>query len=377
MKENKFTQSSGIIVFDGNELLIKGALEAGVALITGYPGSPVANVFDVIETEQELFREKGIKGIIANNENQSAALLHGAMSVPGIYAMTIFKSVGTYVALDGLAITNYAIPEAGSASLCVAGDDPALSSTQVGADSRYTFFSAKIPVIEPSTNQEIKDWIKISFELARDSQLLVGYIITTNQADGGGTVRVFENVYPKINMHEKIDVKTSTINLHSRVSVPPHSLQLEKDIIQRRMPLFLEAVRNMKLNTIHSGENREYGFITSGNSFNYLQHAFLEMNLSRAFPILKLGCTYPIDPEIIIQFASNIDEIIIVEEKRGFIESQVKEILRDRQQTSGYKFMNVWGKNFPSPHKGIPEEGGLTPSILIDRIGRLLLSKHS
>ena len=204
MPENIFTRRNGIAVFDGNELLIKGALEAGAALITGYPGSPVANVFDVIEANQELFRERGIKGIIANNENQSASLLHGAMSVPGVYAMTVFKSVGAYVALDGLAITNYTIPETGSAAICVAGDDPELSSTQVGADSRYTFLSTKIPILEPSTNQEIKDWISLAFELARDSQLLVGYIITTNQADGGGTVVLRENRYPEVNMHSKV-----------------------------------------------------------------------------------------------------------------------------------------------------------------------------
>lgn len=373
MKENKFTQPSGIAVFDGNELLIKGALEAGAALITGYPGSPVANVFDVIEAQQELFREKGIKGVIANNENQSASLLHGAMSVPGIYAMTIFKSVGAYVALDGLAITNYTIPEEGSAAICIAGDDPALSSTQVGADSRYTFFSAKIPVIEPGTNQEIKDWIKTTFGLARDSQLVVGYIITTNQADGGGTVRVYPNNYPKVNMHDKITVDTRTINLRERVSVPPNSGYLEKDIITRRMPLFIEAVQRAGLNTIHAGENNEFGFITSGNAFNYLQHACMEMNITDVFPIVKLGCTYPIDQEIIFTFAQQVQELIIIEEKRGFIESQVKEILRDFEQHEQLPFINVWGKQFPFGLQGIPEEGGLTPSILIDRIGKLLL----
>lgn len=372
-RQSRFTQSSGIAVFDGNELLVKGALEAGAALITGYPGSPVANVFDVIEAEQEMFREKGIKGVIANNENQSASILHGAMSVPGIYAMTIFKSVGAYVALDGLAITNYAIPERGSAAVCVAGDDPALSSTQVGADSRYTFFGAKIPVIEPSTNQEIKDWIKTAFELARDAQLVTGYIITTNQADGGGTVEVRENIYPAINMHEKVTIDTTAIKLNERVSVPPNSAQLEKDIIYRRMPLFLEALRRSGINTVLEGSNRAFGFITSGNAFNYLQHAFLELHCLQVFPILKLGCTYPLDTQCIASFAQSVDEVIIVEEKRGFLESQIKGLLRDLQQEKKLPFINVWGKTFPSGLNGIPEEGGLTPGILIDRIGRLLL----
>ncbi len=378
MKQNRFTADGGIVVYDGNELLIKGALEAGVALITGYPGSPVANVFDVIEAQQELFRAHGIKGVIANNENQSASILHGAMSVPGVRAMTVFKSVGAYVALDGLAICNYTIPETGSAAICIAGDDPALSSTQVGADSRYTFSSAKIPVLEPATNQEIKDWISIAFDLGERAQLLVGSIITTNQADGGGTVAAHPNRYPAVNMNERTVVDTAAIRLRERVSVPPNSAWLEKDIIDRRMPRFMAELRAAHLNIIEPGDDRRLGFIASGNAWNYLQHALMELDLAGRFPMLKLGCTWPVDPEILLRFSDSTDTLIVIEEKRGFIETQVKEILRDTEQDrrmhdgDGGRIVPVWGKRFPGTLGGIPEDGGLTPSILIDRVGRLV-----
>ena len=373
MKANRFTLSDGIAVYDGNELLIKGALEAGVALITGYPGSPVANVFDVIETNQELFRSLGIKGVIANNENQSAAILHGAMSVPGVFGMTVFKSVGAYVALDGLAITNYTIPEAGSAALCVAGDDPALSSTQVGADSRFTYSSAKIPVLEPSTNQEIKDWIREGFQLARDAQLLVGYIITTNQADGGGTVRVRENRAPAVNMNERVQVDTRAIKLRERVSVPPNSAWLEKDIIDRRMPRFLELLRERGLNRIEAGAGSDTGFIAGGNAYNYLRHALHEMGEDGPSPILKLGCSWPVDPHVVLRFAEQVERIVVVEEKRGFVETQVKEILRDAEQVGTQRFLPVWGKRFPDPLHGAWEKNSPRRWTLIDRTCRLLL----
>ncbi|MBL0174675.1 MAG: hypothetical protein IPP94_05310 [Ignavibacteria bacterium] len=374
MKENRFTLAEGIAVYDGNELLIKGALEAGVALITGYPGSPVANVFDVIETHQDLFRSLGIKGVIANNEAQSAAILHGAMSVPGVFGMTVFKSVGAYVALDGLAITNYTIPEAGSAAICVAGDDPALSSTQVGADSRYTFSSAKIPVLEPSTNQEIKDWIREAFALARDAQLLVGVIITTNQADGGGTVRVGPTRAPAVNMNDRVLLDTRSITLRERVSVPPNSAWLEKDIIARRMPKFMDALRASGLNRIEDGADRRIGFIAGGNAYNYLRHALHDMREDGERPLLKLGCSWPVEPDIILRFAGGVEQVVIVEEKRGFVETQVKEILRDSEQRGASRFVPVWGKQFPNGLRGIPEDGGLTPGMLTDRIGRLLLA---
>ena len=43
-------------------------------------------------------------------------------------------------------------------------------------------------VLEPSTSQEIKDWIGVAFELSEKSRLYMAYLVTSNQADGGGTV---------------------------------------------------------------------------------------------------------------------------------------------------------------------------------------------
>jgi indolepyruvate ferredoxin oxidoreductase len=373
VNDNPLLASEGTAVLDGNELIVKGALEAGVALITGYPGSPVANVFDVVEAQQAMFRERGIKCIIANNENQSAAMLHGAMTVPGVYAMAVFKSVGAYVALDGMAITNATIAAAGSAAVCVAGDDPALSSTQVGADSRYTFLSAKIPVIEPGGNQEIKDWIRDAFELARDAQLLVGYIVTTNQADGGGTVVLRGNRAPAVNMHARVAIDVGAIRPRERVAVPPNSGWMERDMIERRIPKLMELLRAGPFNRIEEGPDRRTGFISSGNAYNYLRHALLEMDLDGRYPVLVYGCTWPLEPDILLRFAATVDRLVVVEEKRGFIEDQAKQILRDAQQSAAFPFRPVYGKQFPGGLSGIPEEGALTPGILIDRIGRLLI----
>ncbi len=374
MPRSVLFESSGTVVLDGNEMLVKGALEAGVALITGYPGSPVASVFDIIERHQGAFREKGIKGVIANNENQSAAILHGAMSVPGVRALTIFKSVGAYVALDGLAITNATIAEAGSAAVCVSGDDPALSSTQVGADSRFTFQTAHIPVLEPATNQEIKDWIGLAFDLAERCQVLVGSIITTNQADGGGTVVLKENRYPVVNMNSRVEVDPRSIALHQRVAVPPNSAWLEKDLVTRRLPAFMDAVRECALNRIEPGEDRRLGFVASGNAYNYVHHALHEMGLTAHFPLLKLGCTWPLDPHVVCDFARTVDSILVVEEKRGFLESQIKEQLRDAQQNEGLPLVPVWGKSLPEGRPGLPVEGGLSPTLLIERLGPYLLT---
>src|SRR5206468_1639261 len=86
----------GRVVLDGNEQIVKGALEAGVSLITGYPGSPVAEVFTICEAHAPYLLELGVEAQLANNEAQSAAMLNGARQVPGARAMAVFKSVGAY-----------------------------------------------------------------------------------------------------------------------------------------------------------------------------------------------------------------------------------------------------------------------------------------
>ena len=89
----RFTQAKGISIFTGNELIVKGGLESRMGLLTGYPGSPVAEVFDAAERVKELMSEKGIVVQIANNEALGAARLNGSQ-MESIRAMAVMKSVG-------------------------------------------------------------------------------------------------------------------------------------------------------------------------------------------------------------------------------------------------------------------------------------------
>ena len=101
----RFLKEEGAEVFTGNELLIKGALEAegGTHLLTGYPGSPIAGFFDAMELVAPLFKEKGIRASISNNEALGAAMLNGSQMGP-LRAICAMKSVGLHVAADALAL---------------------------------------------------------------------------------------------------------------------------------------------------------------------------------------------------------------------------------------------------------------------------------
>ncbi|MFW6060729.1 MAG: indolepyruvate ferredoxin oxidoreductase, partial [Phycisphaeraceae bacterium] len=187
----RFIQDEGQAIFTGNELLVKGALEAagGTHLFTGYPGSPIAGYFDALESLRPLLQDKGIVAKQAGNEAISVAMVNGAQMVGG-RAITAFKSVGLHVASDALALGVLAGTQGDSGGIIVVGDDPWSDSTQVPADSRYIAEHVRMPMLEPSCAQEVKDWIDLAFKIGRAGQIYVGYNMTVTTADGGGTVEV-------------------------------------------------------------------------------------------------------------------------------------------------------------------------------------------
>ena len=357
--------------------LIKGALEAegGTHLLTGYPGSPIAGFFDAMELVAPLFKEKGVRACISNNEALGAAMLNGSQMGPlrGICAM---KSVGLHVAADALALGNLAGAHPQGGALVLIGDDPWSDSTQVPADSRYLCKHLFMPVMEPSSNQELKDWVDLGYKLSREANIYIGYLVTTNQADGGGSVQCHRNNYPDINAVNRFALDTTHIDLENTVLLPPRTWIKEAGMPERHARLFQHARHYGVNRIINARENprwrAEIGFVATGLGFSYLQHALHELGVADQVPILKLGISYPIDPQLVEEFCKQVRSIFVIEERRGFMEEQIAEIVSKLNQNStAANRTNVWGKEFPAGLRGIPSARGLNPSILIDRLAPL------
>ena len=371
----RFLTSSGPEIFTGNELLLKGALEArgGVHLLGGYPGSPSAGFFDALALVKDLLSEKGIRTVMNNNEALAAAMLNGSQTL-GCRGMIVLKSVGVHVGADGLALGNLGGADPAGGAIVVYGDDPWSDSTQVPADSRYISKHLFIPVIEPSDPQEVKDFVDLTFELSRRSELFAGYVLTTNLADGGGSVQCRPNQYPEFNTRQRILLETDAIDLDKRVLLPPRTWTQEKTFPDRHRRA-VEAARQLGLNRIlyPAEKPRPLGFATSGLAHGYLVQALLELGLLGEFPILKFGLSYPVDGALVAELARQCGRIVVVEERRGFMEEQIGEILlADRQAGLPSGAVELWGKRFPEGLKGLPATRGLHPSILISRLAPLL-----
>jgi indolepyruvate ferredoxin oxidoreductase len=373
MKVNpRFTQGSGREIYTGNELLVKGALETpgGVHLLTGYPGSPVAGFFDTCESISTLLNDRGIVARIASNEALATAMVNGSQLLE-CRAMVAMKSVGVHVASDALALGVLAGTRGDGGAIVVCGDDPWSDSTQAPVDSRFLAEHLRMPMVEPSCPQEVKDWVPLSYKLSKAGQIYIGYMMTVSLADGGGSVEVRPNHYPSLNQQQQAMLnyeRDIQPHLDQFVLLPPRSWQRELTMGDRHVAVCAEARRlgiNRILHAPQKGEVVPLGFVASGMGYSYLVHALEEMGLGGRLPILKLGLSYPVDEQLVTQMAHCCEQLVVVEERRSFVERQVRDILAPLQQR-GVISTQVWGKNFPRHLRGIPSVRGLHPSLLID-----------
>jgi indolepyruvate ferredoxin oxidoreductase len=390
--DSRFLLDSGREIFNGNELLVKGALEVdgGVHLLTGYPGSPVAGFFDCLGDIASLLQEKGIRAFQANNEALGVAAVNGSQMAP-CRAIAAFKSVGTHVAADALALGTLAGAHPEGGAVIVMGEDPWCDSTQVPADSRYLCEHLRMPVVEPGTPQELKDWISLSFKLSQAAGLYIGYIVTVSQADGGGTVQCRPNQWPALNTNQRIALETKNIPVDKTVLLPPRTWRKELQTHERYAET-MKVARELGINRIEvgswqlavgSGEEdgksktnsslptAPLGFIVTGMGGPYLHHVLADLGLEGQFPVLRMGMSYPADVELVREFSKLCDKMIVIEERRGFLEKNIRDSLAHELPTAEGAAISarLFGKSFPdaadgTKRPGIPDTRGLNYSVL-------------
>ncbi|NOT77810.1 MAG: hypothetical protein HOP07_02260 [Bacteriovoracaceae bacterium] len=350
-----------IEIKNGNELIIEGGLEAGFHLYTGYPGSPLADYFNILYERKNEFRQKGIRVVIANSEANAAAMASGAKQAHK-NVLVAMKSMGLHVASDALSVGNFANPGTGGVVIVV-GDDPWSISTSSPADSRYLFKHLHIPFLDPSTPQELKDWMSVALDLSVTTSVYQGVLLTTFMAEGGGRVLLGEE---KIINHELIELDPSTFDLAKNVMVPPNSMRADVAMIKERFPKVIKKLKELSLDQFFGKTDSKLGFITSGAVFEILKQVLDDNHALERFSLCKIAAPYPLVDELLLPFLKNLDTLIVVEEKRGFLETEIIEVINRH----ALKCV-VYGKTFDDI-EGFPIYGGLNYDIVCDKVSQIL-----
>ena len=310
-------------------------------LVTGYRGSPIGVLDFVLETIPHLLDEHHIRFIPAVNEDLAATAIMGSQTVnllpdpkyDGVCGIWYGKGPGVDRSGDAFKHANLAGVGRYGGVLAVAGDDPSCKSSTIPSHSEVALYDALMPILYPGSAQEILDLGLIGFALSRFSGLWVGVKIVTDVADEYSSIEVglerVQTVEPDFRLNGQPWRPRQNTALLS-----PYSLQQEKQIHEERLDAALAFARANRINEIVVSTDEDWlGIIAAGKTWYDLRGALLDIGLDDSalrragIRLLKLGMIYPIEPDILHRFAAGLDEILIVEEKRAFIETFCKEAL--------------------------------------------------
>jgi len=284
----------------GNEAIALAAYEAGVAVASGYPGTPSTEIMEYLSTYDSVYTEW------APNEKVGLEVAIGA-SFAGGRALATMKHVGLNVAADPLFTASYTGGKGGLVILTA--DDPDMHSSQNEQDNRNYALAAKIPMLEPSDPAEAKEFLKQAFDLSEQFDTPVLLRITTRIAHVKGVIQRGDMAAPPVEIG---------IEKHPEKFVMlPAMARRRRLFVEERMQKCTELAETADFNIVEEGD-RKRGFITSGVSYLYVKEAFPEA------AVLKLGMCWPLPEQKIRDFAASVDELFVVEELDPFLEIQIK-----------------------------------------------------
>lgn len=309
------------VLMSGNEAVARGAWEAAVAVGVGYPGTPSTEVLE------NLVRYEDVHCEWAPNE-KVAAEVAGGVSFGGARAIVTMKHVGLNVAADPLFTQAYTGVTGGLVYLVA--DDPGMHSSQNEQDTRNLATAARVPLFEPSDSQEALEFTRAAFEVSERFDVPVIVRMTTRVSHAKSLVEVGERAEVERVAYEK--------QLQKFVMMPAMARGRRVDLDSR--------VAALKAFSEESPANRiemrdpSLGIVTSGIAYEYVREALPEAS------VLKIGFTYPLPDELILDFTSKVKRVAAVEELGPYLSLRLRVLGIEQVET------------------GLPSMGELSPVIV-------------
>ncbi len=386
---DKFTLEDGTVYLTGIQALVRlpidqmrrdrrEGLNTG-AFISGYEGSPLGGYDLALGRVKKLLSEYNIHFQPGVNEELAATSLLGSQiievlgkpKVDGVLGIWYGKGPGVDRSGDIFRHANLAGTGRNSAAIVLAGDDHSCKSSTIPHQSDLSLMNVGIPFFYPGNTQEIIDYGLLATALSRYSGAWIGMKMVTDVCDGGGTVAVNPGL-PRITIPEGYLKHTD-----ARV-VAPISLALEAEVNIRRLEAVREFARANQVNRRHGARERAWlGIATAGKSYYDLAQALSDLGLrepdlqSLGIRVAKFGMTFPIEPRFAVDFATGLEAIVVIEEKRSFLEMQLKDALYSMPSRP-----IVVGKCDENGVSLFPPVGELDPDRIARVVGEMIARRH-
>lgn len=389
--DDKYTLLEGRIILSGIQALVRLLLDQNRAdlikglntgtLVSGYRGSPVGMLDINLVKNKKLLDQHNINFIPGVNEDLGATLIYGSqmagmvsnVKYDGVLGMWYGKAPGVDRSGDIFRHANFLGVGKNGGVIAVAGDDPSCKSSTLPSQSEPALFDAMMPIFYPGNVQEILDLGRYAYEMSRYSGLWSGFKIVTDIADAFGSAIVHPE---RINITIPDFIYNNMPWKHTQNAklVGHHSLPTEKEIHLGRIKAAKKFLEVNPINKITvDSENAKIGIISAGKTYYDIVEALDTLGWDQAFlnekgiRILKLGVTFPLDSKLIERFSAGLDEIIVIEEKRSFIEMLLKEEIYNHRSKP-----LIVGKTDENNQDLVPGYGELTA----DDIAKILFERY-
>lgn len=283
----------------GNEAIARGAWEAGVRLVSSYPGTPSTEITEFCATYPDMYVEW------ASNEKVALEVGVGA-SLGGARALCCMKHVGLNVAADPLYTASYT--GVGGGLVVVVADDPGMHSSQNEQDSRNHARGALLPMLEPADSAECREFIKMAYELSEQYDTPVLLRTTTRIAHARSLTETAER--------DEAALKEYTRDIQKNVMMPAMA-RGRHVAVEARMKRMAEDACALPINRMEMRDGK-IGVICSGTAYQYVREAAPEAST------LKLGMVNPLPERLVREFAASVEKLYVFEELEPIIEEQVR-----------------------------------------------------
>ncbi|MFI5590212.1 indolepyruvate ferredoxin oxidoreductase family protein [Amycolatopsis sp. NPDC051758] len=341
--EDRYLREAGTVHLTGVQALVRLLFDRvrhdrarggdPAVFVSGYEGSPLAG-YDLelgrrakLLEKHDVVHRPGLNEELAATSVMGSQLVAGAGGQRGVTGFWYGKAPGLDRASDALRHANLAGTDPRGGAVAFVGDDPNAKSSTVPCASELALADLAIPIFYPVDSQDVLDLGMHAVELSRASGLWTSLKVVANVADASGTAVVSpEWTAPEI---ERAYRHTPTSRL-----LGTSLADLERSLFTVRLPLALEYLRAIGVNRITTrGPADRIGIVSAGKSYLDLRQALRTLGLDAealsryGIRVLKLGAIHPLEPSIVREFADGLGEIVVVEEKRAFIETALKEVL--------------------------------------------------
>src|SRR5689334_5776272 len=343
--ESRFDDLDTPILLTGIQALVRVLLEqarldrvAGLntgALVSGYRGSPLGGLDLELWRRQKVLEARNIRFQPGVNEDLAATMLYGTQQldafpgkrVDGVFGMWYGKGPGVDRAGDALHCGNFIGTAKHGGVLAVSGDDHGAHSSTYPHQTEHVFEGVCIPVLNPASVEDILDLGLAGIALSRFCGLWIALKTTAETAEQAASLIIPSS---RSFLTPDFTLPRHGLNYDLTLRFPADRVELERRVVEERLPAALAWARANGLDRRIFGEDdAPIGIVTVGRAHEDTMHALRMLDLAhhRQLALYKVAMTWPLETEGLRAFARGKRALLVVEEKRSFVESQIRDAL--------------------------------------------------